>query len=37
VGQDSLNNVIGEYMQRHPGSDLVAVLTGKKSFSEALK
>jgi hypothetical protein len=33
----SLNNVIGEHMQRHPDSDLVAVLTGKKSFREALE
>ena len=34
-GQHSLNNVIGEHMHRHPDSDLVAVLTGKKSFQEA--
>lgn len=36
VGQHSLNNMIGEHMQRHPDSDLVAVLTGKKPFKEAL-
>jgi hypothetical protein len=36
-GQHSLNNVINEHMHRHPGSDLVAVLTGKKSFKEALE
>jgi hypothetical protein len=36
-GQHSLNNMIGEHMQRHPDSDLVAVLTGKKSFKEALE
>jgi CheY-like chemotaxis protein len=36
VGQHSLNNVIGEHMHRHPHSDLVAVLTGKKPFEEAL-
>ena len=35
-GQHSLNNVIGEHMHRHPDSDLEAVLTGKKSFNEAL-
>jgi hypothetical protein len=34
-GQHSLNNVIDEHMHRHPDSDLVAVLTGKKPFSEA--
>jgi hypothetical protein len=28
--------MIGEHMQRHPDSDLVAVLTGKKPFKEAL-
>jgi hypothetical protein len=37
VGQHSLNNMIGEHMQRHPDSDLVAVLSGKKSFNEALE
>jgi hypothetical protein len=36
VGQPSLNNMIGEHMQRHPDSDLVAVLTGKKLFKEGL-
>jgi hypothetical protein len=35
-GQHSLNNVISEHMTRHPDSDLVALLTGKKSFKEAL-
>jgi hypothetical protein len=35
-GQHSLNNVIGEHRTRHPDSDLVAVLTGTKSFHEAL-
>jgi hypothetical protein len=35
-GQHSLNNVIREHTQRHPDSDLIAVLTGKKSFNEAL-
>jgi hypothetical protein len=34
-GQHSLNNIIGEHLQRHPDSDLVAVLTGRKSFKEA--
>ena len=37
VGQHSLNNMISEHMQRHPDSDLVAVLTGKKPFNEALE
>jgi hypothetical protein len=36
-GQHSLNNVIGEHMHRHPDSDLLAVLTGKKSFKDALE
>jgi hypothetical protein len=36
-GQHSLNNVVSEHMHRHPESDLVAVLTGKKSFKEALE
>lgn len=35
-GQHSLNNVIGEHMNRHPGSDLLDVLTGKKSLKEAM-
>jgi hypothetical protein len=35
-GQHSLNNVIGEHLQRHPDSDLIAVLTGKKVFKDAL-
>lgn len=34
-GQHSLNNVISEHMHRHPDSDLVDLLTGKKSFKEA--
>src|ERR1700689_4471962 len=36
ISQNSLNNVIGEHKNRHPDSDLVAVLTGKKSFKDAL-
>jgi hypothetical protein len=36
-GQHSLNNVIGEHMHRHPDSDLIAVLTAKKSYKEALE
>ena len=36
-GQHSLNNVIEEHTHRHPDSDLVAVLTGKKSFKDALE
>ena len=36
-GQHSLNNVVGEHMHRHPESDLIAVLTGKKAFKEALE
>jgi hypothetical protein len=35
-GQHSLNNVISEHRNRHPDSDLVDVLTGKKSFKDAL-
>jgi serine/threonine protein kinase len=35
-GQHSLKNVISEHTSRHPDSDLVDVLTGKKSFEEAL-
>jgi hypothetical protein len=35
-GQHSLNNVIDEHMNRHPDSDLIAVLTGQKAFREAL-
>ncbi len=34
--QTSLTNVIAEHMTRHPDSDLVAVVTGKKTFKEAL-
>jgi hypothetical protein len=35
-GQHSLNNVIAEQTHRHSDSDLAAVLTGKKTFGEAL-
>jgi hypothetical protein len=35
-GQHSLNSVMRDHRARHPDSDLVAVLTGKKSFKEAL-
>jgi len=35
-GQHSLNSVISEHRNRHPDSDLVDVLTGKKSFKDAL-
>ena len=35
-GQHSLNNVIGEHMNRHPDSDLLHLLTGKKSLKEAM-
>ena len=34
-GQHSLNNVIGEHMNRHADSDLIEVLTGRKSLKEA--
>jgi hypothetical protein len=34
-GQHALNNVIDEHMNRHPDSDLVAVLTGTKAFRDA--
>jgi hypothetical protein len=37
VGQHSLKTVIAEHMHRHPDSDLVAVLTRKKTFNEALE
>jgi hypothetical protein len=36
-GRHSLNNVIFEHTTRHPESDLVPVLTGEKSFREALE
>ena len=36
AGQHSLSNVANEHMHHHPDSDLVAVLTGAKSFREAL-
>ncbi len=32
----SVSNVVSEHMKHHPDSDLVAVLTGKKPFREAL-
>jgi hypothetical protein len=35
-GQHSLNNVIAEHLHRHPDSDLAELITGKKSFKEAL-
>ena len=37
IGQHSLNNVITEHMNCHADSDLVRVLTGKKSFPDALQ
>ncbi len=30
------SNVVSEHMNHHPESDLIAVLTGKKPFHEAL-
>src|SRR5579862_9182511 len=36
-GQHSLNNVIAEHINRHADSDLEVVLTGKKSFNDALE
>ena len=36
-GQHSLSNVVSEHMNHHPESDLIAVLTGKKAFREALE
>jgi hypothetical protein len=36
AGQHSLSNVVSEHMNHHPDSDLVAVLTGKKTIREAL-
>jgi hypothetical protein len=36
AGQHSLSNVVNEHMNHHPDSDLVAVLTGKKPFRDAL-
>jgi hypothetical protein len=36
AARHSLSNVASEHMNRYPESDLVAVLTGKKSFREAL-
>ena len=35
-GKHSLSNVVSEHMNHNPDSDLVAVLTGKKTFHEAL-
>ena len=35
--QHTLSNVVSEHMNHHPDSDLVAVLTGGKSFREALR
>jgi len=34
-GQHSLNTVIEEHMTRHPDSDLLAVLTGRKALRDA--
>ncbi len=34
--KNSLSNVTNEHMYHHPDSDLFQVLTGKKSFREAL-
>src|SRR5579862_3733403 len=34
--QHSVSNVTEEHMRQHPDSDLVAVLTRKKPFNEAL-
>jgi hypothetical protein len=36
AAQHSLSNIVSEHMNHHPDSDLVAVLTGGKSFREAL-
>jgi hypothetical protein len=36
AGKHSLSNVVSEHMNHHPESDLFAVLTGKKTFREAL-
>jgi len=36
AGQHSLSNVVSEHMNHHPESDLMAVLTGTKTFHEAL-
>ena len=36
AGKHSLSNVVSEHMNHHHDSDLVAVLTGKKPFHEAL-
>jgi hypothetical protein len=37
AGQHSLSNVVSEHMNHHPESDLMAVLTGRKAFREALE
>ena len=34
--KNSLSNVTGEHMYHHPDSDLFQLLTGKKTFREAL-
>ena len=36
AAKHSLANVVSEHMNHNPGSDLMAVLTGKKTFLEAL-
>ena len=37
AAQHTLSNVVSEHMNHHPDSDLLAVLTGGKSFREALR
>jgi hypothetical protein len=34
--QHTLSNVASEHMNRHPDSDLLALLTGQKAFRDAL-
>lgn len=36
AAQHSLSNIVSEHMKRYPQSDLLTVLTGAKSFHEAL-
>jgi hypothetical protein len=36
AAQHTLSNVASEHMNQHPESDLVAVLTGRKPFRDAL-
>src|SRR5882724_7289773 len=36
AAKHTLSNVVSEHMSRYPDSDLVAVLTGEKPFSDAL-